>query len=100
MSNNDGALAQLETASKLAPAGFALAGHFTKMRPSFMLQCYPKDWTAFYAKNSLAMVDPAIAWGLANEGTFRWSDFDAARCAEDHDPLHRRAAFHIEKALP
>ena len=77
MSNNDGALAQLETAAKLAPAGFALAGHFTKLRPSFMLQCYPKDWTAFYARNSLAMVDPAIAWGLANEGTFRWSDFDA-----------------------
>lgn len=76
MSNNDGALAQLETALRLSPAGFALAGHCSKMRPSFMIQRYPTDWTAFYAKNSLAMVDPGIAWGLAHEGSCRWSDFD------------------------
>ncbi len=91
MSNNDGALAQLETASKLAPAGFALAGHFTKMRPSFMVHSYPEPWTSFYARNSLAFVDPTKAWGLANEGTFRWSDFDVtsdpsgvASMAADH----------------
>ena len=87
----DGVLDQLEVVVKLAPSGFAMALHFSGLRPGYMIQSYPAAWTSFYARNALAMVDPVIAWGHCNEGRRKWSEFSET---DDPENVAAMAAAH------
>ena len=78
MLKNDTILLQLKSITEIASAGFAMAFHFERMRPSFMLQSYPENWTSCYTKNGYGLVDPVIAWGLAHEGCRRWTNYTAS----------------------
>lgn len=75
---------RLEAAGDLSPAGYAVAFHIRYSAPTFLLQTYPKTWTAYYSLHALVMADPTVAWGFANEGSCRWSDLtdDPARVME------------------
>lgn len=80
---------RLQIAGDLSPAGYALAFHIRYSAPTFLLQTYPKSWTAYYSMHALVMADPTVAWGFANEGTCRWSDL-----TEDPSRVMERAAEH------
>ncbi len=80
---------RLEEAASLAPSGYALAFHIRYTSPTFLLQAYPKAWTAYYSLHALVMADPTVAWGFTHEGACRWSDL-----SEDPSRVMERAADH------
>lgn len=55
-------------------AGFAVGLHIKFTSPTHLIQTYPVAWNEHYSKNGLVMADPAVAWGVSNEGFIRWSD--------------------------
>lgn len=45
--------------------------------PTLLYQTYPEAWIAYYAKNGLLFVDPAVRWGMTHTGICDWSDLAA-----------------------
>ncbi|SDL41102.1 autoinducer binding domain-containing protein [Aliiruegeria lutimaris] len=58
-------------------AGFAVALHVSFSTPRFLFQTYRPDWAKVYSERGLVMHDPAVKWGLHNEGIIDWADQEA-----------------------
>ena len=67
-------LARLETLTRLAPSGFAMAMHVRFTTPTYLFQTYPKAWIEHYSRNGLVMRDPTVLWGFENAGLIQWRD--------------------------
>lgn len=57
-----------------SPSGFAAAFHVTFATPKYLFQSYADDWMNYYSANGLVMKDPAVKWGLSNDGIAQWSN--------------------------
>lgn len=68
----------LSRLKQLCPAGYSAALHFGFHAPRFLFQSYPQEWRDEYTRESLILADPALRWGLENQGLMRWSDIPGA----------------------
>lgn len=64
----------LEELGALAPAGYNVGLHIRFAAPLLTFQTYDPSWTDHYTQNAYALRDPLIAWGIAQNGTCRWSE--------------------------
>ena len=73
---------------------FAVGLRIRFNHPTLLYQTYPEAWIAYYAKNGLLFVDPAVRWGMTHTGICDWNDLasdDSAgvlRQAADHGLVH------------
>lgn len=59
---------------KLSPSGCAVGLHIRMTAPRILYQTYSPEWMRYYAEHRMLLVDPTVAWAMANTGTIRWSD--------------------------
>ncbi|MBI1219842.1 MAG: LuxR family transcriptional regulator [Rhodobacteraceae bacterium] len=62
--------------SKLAPAGYYIALRVGFYAPEREMNAFPSDWTDYYTRDGLALVDPYMQWCQRNAGISRWSAVD------------------------
>ena len=64
---------ELSSLRRLAPAGFSIGIAIRFFSPLATYIEYPEDWVKEYTQNAYALVDPAVIWGMTNEGILPWS---------------------------
>jgi LuxR family transcriptional regulator, quorum-sensing system regulator SdiA len=65
--------ANLDSLSRLAPAGFSAGLHIRFASPLIYVRTYDEAWTKVYDENAYALRDPLVFWGLGVKGHTRWS---------------------------
>jgi LuxR family transcriptional regulator len=60
---------------------FAIGLRIRFNHPTLLYQTYPEDWVAYYAQNALVFTDPAVAWGMTNNGVCVWDDLASTDAA-------------------
>jgi LuxR family transcriptional regulator, quorum-sensing system regulator SdiA len=68
---------QLGRLSSLSNSGYALAIHIRYTRPTLLYRTYPQNWVDHYSENGFMLRDPAVMWGLGQNGMVNWSDLAA-----------------------
>ena len=81
---------------RLAPKGFALGLHIRFASAHIMVQTYDIDWIERYTSKGYMLCDPLISWGLASQGTVRWS---ALEFPDPHDVLGQAAEFGLRYGI-
>lgn len=65
--------ATLRALKTIAPAGYHVTLHIHLATPMMQFRTWPETWAKFYDRNSFALRDPVIAWGISTTGACRWS---------------------------
>ncbi len=74
----------------LAPLGYRVGVHIRFAKPLFSRSTMSREWCATYDKNSFALRDPMVFWGIGKTGRIRWSEialpdpFGVMREAAEH----------------
>lgn len=75
---------------QLCQSGYSAALHFGFHSPDFLFQAYPAEWREEYSRDSLVVFDPALRWGMENQGSCRWSDLPGS----ENNMVMERARAH------
>lgn len=86
----------LHLLSRLAPRGYALALRIHYQSALKMVVTYDADWAEYYGRNSYALCDPVISWGLGGSGVCRWSALDHP---DPHDVMGAAARFGLHYGI-
>lgn len=62
--------------TELAPEGYNFGFHIRYSRPSVVRLTYRESWSKFYSNQNFILSDPAVIWGLTNNGARRWSEIE------------------------
>lgn len=73
--------------SRLSPAGYYIALRVGFYAPERELNTFSPDWTDYYTRHGLALVDPYMQWCQRNTGVARWTAVDLP------DPVSVSAAY-------
>ena len=85
----DKELRQLE---ELAPVFYVLGYHIRYNSATLMYRTYPDEWMDLYTQNGYMLTDPLVAWGVANQGSARWS---ALNVPDPNDVLIKAQEFDL-----
>jgi LuxR family transcriptional regulator len=88
--NNTAIELELKSLKKLAPAGYSIGISIRFYAPLKVYYDYPKAWIEEYTENGYALVDPAVIWGITNEGIIEW---DKNKLADEKE-IFKKAAKH------
>jgi LuxR family transcriptional regulator len=83
---------QLRQLGEIAPAGYVLGLHIRYNSATLMFRTYPDEWMNVYTQKGYMMTDPLVAWGVANQGTCRWS---ALGVPDPNDVLKQAREFDL-----
>lgn len=83
---------ELRQLEKLAPAGYVLGLHIRYNSATLMFCTYPDEWMDLYTQNGYMLTDPLVAWGVANQGSARWS---ALNVPDPNDVLIKAQEFDL-----
>ncbi|PRX35485.1 LuxR family transcriptional regulator [Meinhardsimonia xiamenensis] len=81
----------LNELSRLAPKGYALALRIQYQSALKLEVTYGREWAEHYGRNSYALCDPVISWGLGCEGVVRWSEL--VDYPDPHDVIGQARRF-------
>lgn len=73
-----------------SPCGFATAFQVVFTTPKYLFQTYDEEWANYYSKMGVVMKDPAVRWGLANDGIASWPELQKL---DDHGIFNKAAEF-------
>lgn len=77
MSAIDQVIELLGDLKELCPSGFAIALHIDFTTPKYVIQTYDDDWMEYYSSKGLHMKDPAVLWGMENNGVVGLAEMEA-----------------------
>ncbi len=86
----------LNELSRLAPRGYALALRIQYQSALKLVVTYGREWAEHYGRNSYALCDPVISWGLGGPGVSRWSALDHP---DPHDVMGQAARFGLRYGI-